>query len=243
MKNISKLFALSCTLIICFTFQSYAKVTKKISVKAIGDGFYIHTSYKTLNGKPIGSNGMFVVTGNRVILIDTPWDEDQTKQLLKWIDKNIKKPVTTCIITHAHDDRMAGISVLHEKNILTFSSQLTAKMASDYGLGKPKKQFSNDTTFSFLNFKLETFYPGEGHTKDNIVVWFPVQKILYGGCFVKATKETDLGYTKESNLKEWPNSLKKVKEKYPTIEKVIVGHGEGTDKSALDKTILLLQSL
>ena len=35
---------------------------------------------------------------------------------------------------------------------------------------------------------------GEGHTADNVVVWFPKYKILDGGCLVKSKAAVDLGY-------------------------------------------------
>ncbi len=35
------------------------------------------------------------------------------------------------------------------------------------------------------NISLEVFYPGEGHSKDNITIWIPEYKVLFGGCFNK----------------------------------------------------------
>ena len=44
----------------------------------------------------------------------------------------------------------------------------------------------------------EAFYPGPGHASDNIVLRFP--ELVYGGCLVKSTEATDLGFTGDADL-------------------------------------------
>jgi hypothetical protein len=34
--------------------------------------------------------------------------------------------------------------------------------------------------------KCESFFPGAGHTRDNLAVWLPQQRVLFGGCFLKS---------------------------------------------------------
>ena len=87
----------------------------------------------------------------------------------------------------------------------------------------------------------ETYYGGEGHTKDNIVIWFGREKILYGGCLVKSTEATDLGYIREANLEAWSFTLANVKQKFRKYKFVIPGHQEWRSSASLDHTLDLLQ--
>ncbi|MFZ2955664.1 MAG: MBL fold metallo-hydrolase [Candidatus Ozemobacteraceae bacterium] len=87
-------------------------------------------------------------------------------------------------------------------------------------------------------------YVGPGHTTDNIVVWFPRDKVLFGGCMLKCADAKDLGYIGESNLSEWGNSLRRLQEKVRGVEHVIPGHGDvGGTKLILHTEELLLDRL
>jgi metallo-beta-lactamase class B len=50
----------------------------------------------------------------------------------------------------------------------------------------PQYTFTHDTTFNIAGVTLQAYYPGAGHTRDNIVVWVPQDKVLFGGCLIKS---------------------------------------------------------
>ena len=102
--------------------------------------------------------------------------------------------------------------------------------------------FSQKTpTFIIGNHRFLTYYPGEGHTKDNIVIWFDDEKVLYGGCLVKSTETNDLGYLEDANLSEWPTTIKNVIKRFPKPQYVIPGHFGWTDNKGLEHTLYLLE--
>lgn len=68
---------------------------------------------------------------------------------------------------------------------------------------------------------IEVYYPGHGHTKDNIVVWLPNSHILFAGCLIKSLESKTLGYIKEANLDTWPMTAKNLLERYPDAEIVM----------------------
>lgn len=86
---------------------------------------------------------------------------------------------------------------------------------------------------------IEVFYPGSGHTEDNIVVWLPKSNILFGGCFVKSIHSKNLGNIEDASIKIWPASIQKVINKYPDIKVVVPGHGKVGDTSLLKNTAKL----
>ncbi|MEI7587754.1 MAG: subclass B1 metallo-beta-lactamase, partial [Runella sp.] len=79
------------------------------------------------------------------------------------------------------------------------------------------------------------------HTVDNIVVWFPNEKVLYGGCLVKCMEAEDLGYIKEANLKAWPKTIRRLQKRYKNPRFIIPGHGDWRSGESLRHTLKLLK--
>jgi len=70
----------------------------------------------------------------------------------------------------------------------------------------------------------EALFPGPGHTSDNIVIAFPDRDVVFGGCLVKSADAVDLGFTGDADLAAWPDSIRRLAKRYPTM-KVVPGHG------------------
>jgi metallo-beta-lactamase class B len=87
----------------------------------------------------------------------------------------------------------------------------------------------------------EIFFPGEGHTDDNTVVWIKRYELLFAGCIVKEQGVTSLGNIGDANLKEWPNALNKLLERYEDIAIVVPGHGQWGDKTLIEYTLGLFE--
>ncbi|MCG6151910.1 subclass B1 metallo-beta-lactamase [Leptospira bandrabouensis] len=206
----------------------------------IKESVWIHRSFGTFGGKVYSANGLVVLSNKGVVVIDTPWTESQTEELFSEIQTKFQKEILFLIVTHAHDDRMAGVSLFHKRNIPVYSTSLTAKLAKERGFGKTNPILDIQTRLSLGNQSVEVFYPGHGHSVDNIVVWLPETHILFGGCLVKALDAEDLGNTKEADLNEWPNSVKRVLSRYPDAEVVVPGHGDWGKLDLLRHTIRLL---
>ncbi len=215
--------------------------TSPLEIKKLSGNFYVYTTYNDFEGTPFPSNSMYLVTDSGVVMIDTPWDESQTLPLLDSIEKRHHLPVKICIVTHFHDDRTAGLNVLKKQGIKTYSSLLSFQKGKEDGSELAEFQFTKDTTFTFGGVKFETFYPGEGHTPDNIVVWFPKSKILYGGCFVKSIEAKGLGNVADANITNWPIAIKKTIKKFKSPRFVIPGHQNWLGKNALMHTLYLLE--
>ncbi len=218
------------------------KEAQNIKLTHLTGNFYIHTSYKLLDNVPYPSNGLFVITDKGAILLDTPWDENQTRQLADSIEKNFNKKIILCIVTHFHDDRTAGLDILKKSGVKTYSTRLTHKISIEKKEKTAGYFFNNDTTFTIDSLIFDTYFPGEGHTKDNIVVWFPEARILYGACIVKSIESQGLGNVNDANLKEWPTSVKRILDKFPEINYVIPGHMKWSGKDALIHTLQLLKN-
>jgi len=212
-----------------------------LKISKITADVYVFTTYQTYGGSLFPSNSMYVVTDEGVVLIDTPWDTTQFRPLIDSLNARHNKKIIACISTHFHDDRVGGVDFLNAIGVKTFASSQTVALCKKKAVNVPVNSFVKDTTFTFGRHKIQTFYPGHGHTEDNIVVWVEKENVLFGGCFVKSTEAEDLGNIADANLSQWAVSISKVIEKFPQRAVVIPGHQSWEDLRSLEFTLQLLK--
>lgn len=211
---------------------------KTLQIKAIDAGVYLHTSYKLVNGFGwVDSNGLVVVNNKQAVIVDTPWSEVDTAELLSWISAQ-GLMLEASISTHFHEDRTAGIALLNSKSIPTYTSELTDEILKSKDLPRGSEVFTGDS-LQLLGGLIEVYYPGAGHTKDNLVVWLPEKSMLFGGCLVRPMAWSSLGFTGDADISQWVHSVSKVQAKYPGVEKIVPGHGMLGDQTILKHTIEL----
>lgn len=215
--------------------------TSKLVITHLTGDFYVCTTYKSFNGKPMPSNSMYLVTDNGVVIFDTPWDSTQFQPLLDSIEVKHDKEVVMCIATHSHEDRTGGFGFLKEIGVKTYTSKQTRDISKQYNDKLADFYFDKDTTFTVGQYSFSTYYGGEGHTKDNIVLWFEDDRILYGGCLVKSVETDNLGYTGEANLEEWSKTIKNIKRKFSRPKYIITGHQDWSSIQSLNHTLKLLK--
>lgn len=223
-------------------FESGTSDLNYVELTKVNKNIWIHTTYEKYKGYRAPANGLVVVTSEGLVLVDTPWRNEQTDELIKLSKDVFKKDFKLAIVTHAHQDNIGGIDNLMKNDIKVISTNETAEEAVKNGFSSPQPKLETNSKFKIGNINLETFYPGEGHAPDNIVVWIQDYKLLFGGCLIKSLNSQNLGSIDDANVEKWPISVKKVMKKYPNIEIVVPGHGEKGDSSLLDHTLELLNA-
>jgi metallo-beta-lactamase class B len=211
-----------------------------LSVRAIRPGYWVHTSVRVSDGVP--ANGMIVRTPKGLVLVDTGWTEDQALRLVEWAETTVGGRVVEAVVTHSHEDRSGGAPALYRRKIHLISLDLTASKLRDGGAQttpEPVVSASKPVYDDPLGF--EVFYPGAGHAGDNVVVWLPEAKVLFGGCLVKAQAAADLGFVGDADLASWPKAVEAVRKRYGTAAIVVPGHGEIAGPAALVHTLELLR--
>ena len=101
--------------------------------------------------------------------------------------------------------------------------------------------FEKDTVFRVGRYSFQTFYGGEGHTRDNIVIWFGQDRVLYGGCLVKSMEAKDMGNIADANVEAWPNTIRKVQRRFPRPAFVVTGHQSRASTQSLKHALELLR--
>ncbi|PSK94361.1 metallo-beta-lactamase class B [Taibaiella chishuiensis] len=235
-KTMALLLGISAT-----TLASATENKPALEIKQLTGDFYIFTTYQVYNNQPVPANGMYVVTDKGVVMLDGAWDPTQNQPLLDSIEARHHKKVVLEIGTHYHSDRSGAFDFLRKKGVKTYSSLKTLELCKEFKEHEAEFYFTKDTTFHVGKLEFETYYAGPGHTKDNIVIWFPKAKVLYGGCLIKSADATDLGNVQDANLKQWPETLKKLQQRFPEPAYIIPGHGDWSSRRALIHTLELLQ--
>ncbi|MDP4150773.1 MAG: BlaB/IND/MUS family subclass B1 metallo-beta-lactamase [Bacteroidota bacterium] len=221
--------------------QAPSSPPKLVISHLVGD-LYVYTTWQPQGGSPYPANSMYLVTDKGVALIDGPWDSTQCQPLLDSIYRRHHQKVVLCIATHFHEDRTRALDFLRERGVATYSSAETYALCVKNHKPLAEHVFTRDTVFRLGNVRFSTFYPGEGHTRDNIVVWFPANQVLYGGCFIKSTEVGGLGNVADANVAAWPRSVRRVMDKYPHPAFVIPGHQGWSDLRSLQHTLDLLRA-
>nr|QST87831.1 ceftazidime resistance protein [uncultured organism] len=245
-----------CKVIVCcfFVFSlcslSQAQDNEKIQladdvfVEKITDHVWRHVSSKNVpNFGLVPSNGVIAQFGTDILLIDSAWNDAQTKLVLDWIEKELKAKPAVAVITHAHDDRIGGIHEIHRRGIRTLSSALTAELAKQQGIEVPQQTFDETLTLTLGRREVLVRYPGPGHTRDNIVVWLPDQEILVGGCLIKSTQAKNIGNTKDADLAQWPKTIEKIQQEFKQVKIVVPGHDDPSGVEAMTRTLELLRNV
>jgi metallo-beta-lactamase class B len=235
-------------IIIIFSTVSYSQnkyekivISKDIELLKISDRSYIHVSYANLpDYGRISANGFLYTINGKGYLFDTPWDDSLTKVMIDYIQDTMKIKIIGFVPNHWHEDCMGGLNYIHKIGIESYSSEKTRETAKLKYLPIPKHGFLKALTLKLDTKKIICKYYGAGHSLDNIIVWFPSEKILFAGCMVKELKSKSLGNLSDADLKEWPKTIKKVMNEYQSAEIIIPGHGTSGGKELLVHTLELL---
>ena len=216
-------------------------LTRANEYRQIAPTVWVHTTYKDLgDGVPFPSNGLLVQVSDELLLVDTAWSDAQTRKILEWAESTLGIPVTRAVVTHAHDDKMGGMEALDELEIETFASSQTNRAAAKRGLTPAQHEIDLAPSLQLLE-GVEAFYPGPGHTSDNIVVFVAQAKVLFAGCLVRPAEATTLGNTADADVDHWAEAVEQVAMRFPEAEVVVPSHGAWGDRSLLDHTIDLAE--
>jgi glyoxylase-like metal-dependent hydrolase (beta-lactamase superfamily II) len=200
------------------------RIGEAVWLDRLSENVWLHTTATPVDGAGIfPANGAIVVDGNEALLIDTGWSGVHTSALLEAWGRLPQPAVTKALVTHFHNDRLGGLDELAKRGIPAFGNPLTIGLAQDNGLTAPLPLHDLEKKPQRLG-TVEVFYPGAGHTRDNVVAWIPSDGVLFGGCLVKSTSASDLGNLADADVAAWPATIRAVYGAYAPRH-VIPGHG------------------
>ena len=213
-----------------------------VRLRQIRDGVWVHVATQAFGGAVYPSNGLIVRDGDGLLLVDPAWGSENTAALLVAIEAEIGLPVRRAISTHFHDDRVAGVDTLEAAGVTTFGTPLTRRLAAAEGNEVPTRILDGlaEPGDAIRIGPVEVFYPGPGHAPDNLVVYVPEVRVLFGGCAIHESARRTAGNVADANLETWPTSIRRVQLRYPEAEIVVPGHGVPGGPELLDHTITVV---
>lgn len=217
------------------------RLAPDVRIRPLVPGVWLHISdarFPADTGPFVPSNGLLIVGDSGTTLIDTAWDDRQTALILGFARDSLHHPVTLAIITHAHSDRLGGLGALRAAGVRIVASSLTRARALATGLPVPDTIGGLTAPGAARTVRgLEMFYPGPAHTPDNLVVWLPAARVLFGGCMIRSAAATTLGNTADGVVDAWPASVARVQARYGAMARIVVpGHGDVGGVELLEHT-------
>ena len=185
--------------------------------------------------KPWPANSLVYLTrGGDIVLVGTPYTPEATSQLLDQIAARYAGARITAINPHFHDDAAGGNAALIARGIAVHGSDLTAELIRKEGATPPDHIFPLGETqhLTIGGETIEIFYPGPAHSPDNIVVWFPRRRVLFGTCMVRTGGK--LGNLSDADVQSWGDSVARLRRFDARF--VVPGHGLEFSPSLIDET-------
>lgn len=216
----------------------YQYESEDLKIKQLTAHTFVHISYlETEDYGKVACNGMVVIEDGAAIIFDTPTNDAVSLELIKWVEEVAKATVKKIVVTHFHVDCLGGLQAFHDKHIPSYANQLTISLAKENGVeALPQNGFETLVELEVGNEKVISECLGEGHTRDNIIGYFPKDKVMFGGCLIKSAG-AGKGNLADANVQEWSNTVENIKSKYTDVQIIIPGHGKTGGKELLDYTI------
>ena len=214
--------------------QSYTSET--LRVEQVSDRVYQHTSFlSTESYGMVPCNGMVVVDGGEAIIFDTPTSGAVSLELIDWVEDELQSSVKAVVPTHFHRDCLAGLDDFHRRRIPSYGYRRTVELARQNGVTPPRHAFSDSLNLTVGSQTVRVVFAGEGHTKDNVVAYFPAENALFGGCLIKEVG-AGKGNLEDANPSAWPTTVARLRKNYPAVKIIIPGHGKRGATELLDYT-------
>jgi metallo-beta-lactamase class B len=181
-------------------------------------------------------NSMVYVGPSAVTVIGATWSPETAEQLAGEIRKVTDRPVRHVVNTNYHPDRAGGNPYWRKVGATIVATRQTRDlMVSDWAgiVEWTRKAIPSypevplvlpddvrDGDFELESGAIQAMYIGPSHTPDGIFVWFPLERVLFGGCILKE----QLGNLTFANVAEYPVTLRKLKALKLDIRTVVAGH-------------------
>ncbi len=237
-------------LLLCFSLNAFAlgdsgRINSETSYTKIAPDTYVVTDEAYHESNVLVAR----MPDNTVIIASSPFETKSAEAMMTWIQKEFKPKKIIAINTHYHADGTGGNEAYQNHNVEIWASEMTqglhikngesGKIVEARGMGeKPELQQrikqrvtvpaphtfkeSEGKEFIFEKEQVKVIYPGPAHTKDNVVVYLPQKKVLFGGCMIKAG--SNIGYLGDAVVESWEASATKLLSL--DVQVVIPGHGK-----------------
>lgn len=251
------LLALSATCCLLPAF-SQSQPTATLTPKKISSSvWYVEgvTALGSVENKNFISNAAFIVGPQGIVVIDALGSPALADALIVAIGKVSSKKITAVIVTHYHADHIYGLQsfqkigakiIAHPAakeylNSETATQRLSASRAElapwvdgNTKLIEADTWLSNETKLSLSGIELVVKPVGPAHTPEDLVIFFPKDKVLFAGDLLFKGRLPFIGST--ANTGSWIQALNALLDFKSTV--TIPGHGPVSANAIADTELL-----
>jgi cyclase len=199
-------------------------------IEKVKDNLYVITGSGAEDTNAFsGGNTAVFITEAGVVLVDTKlpgWGPT----LLERIKTVTKKPVTTIINTHTHNDHTGSNesfgtmvdSVVHENTKANMVKMDEFK--GDKARFLPKRTYKDKLTIGKGKDEIDLYYFGRGHTNGDTFVVFPALRTMHAGDMFAWKALPYIDTMNGGSVVQHPQTLAKVLTSVKNVDTVIGGH-------------------
>lgn len=192
-------------------------------------------------GHPGEANAGFIVMDDAVLVVDTHMVPEAARELIAKIKKITPLPVRYVVNTHWHPDHTHGNAsymaafgsvitfISHtttRADIATLGSELLARnrvkndALAEVELVLPNLTFSSELYLYMANRRIQLLFFGRGHTRGDIVVYLPDDKLAFVGDLVTGGPP----FARDGYPFAWISTLQTLQQF--DIQTIVAGHGK-----------------
>jgi len=245
---------------------SQALGSRPPEVHKITTDVYAITGLFHSRGKKASVNAGIIFTEKSVIFIDAGMTIDSAEFIWKTASERIKENVRLyLILTHHHSDHVFGMRVFKDKGAKVIAHQGVEEELKDdngfykqfiikmdglspeegdriYGdvlLSTPDQLIQNDTVLKIDEAEIHLLVT-PGHADDEIVVYHPKSRTLFGGDAIYEGMPPNTRFGGEKEWRLWISHLERLKKM--EINVIVPGHGNLGSVDLLDRNIDYLKA-
>jgi metallo-beta-lactamase class B len=234
--------------------EEVAVIEGELRVKRVARDAWLATH------EPFHASNILVVKmpDGTVVFCSSPFDTVSTRALVRWVEASLHPAKMIAINTHFHLDGTGGNDAYRASGVTTYASDLTQKLLAEKGLavqrgaadefeGEKRRRIletriapaektfpaADGLSFSFGGEMVNVVYPGPAHAPDNVLVFFPARRLLFGGCMIKSSRS--IGYIGHADLGHWEAAVDVARALHPDV--VVPGHGSLGGTELFDRTV------
>lgn len=235
------------------------EIGRDVFVKRIGDRAFLVTE-----SRPWPANALLVeMPDSTLVLVNTLYRPEAAGTLLSWTERTFGRRPMVAINTHFHADVLGGNAALLERGVPVYGSDRTVRALAERGerfrssmLGwldgdETERETFRRATFvppdhvfpasaglvlTFGGQEVRVLFPGPAHSIDNVVVFFPSERLLFAGCL--AIEGPGLGNLSDADLEAWPSAISELRGLGAVS--VVPGHGMAAGPELLSHTLEVL---
>ncbi|MBN1424199.1 MBL fold metallo-hydrolase, partial [Candidatus Fermentibacteria bacterium] len=232
-------------------------IDQDLRVRRLRSGVWVVT-----HERPWPANSLVAeLADSTILLVDTPYTPAATRSMLQWIFARFGRRPMIAVNTHFHYDALGGNEALGEAGVPVYGSDFTVRLLAeredamreqvvgwlrgrpegdwfaDLRLVAPDHLFPVDEGLVLVRGDtVRVIYPGPAHSSDNVVVYLPSQRTLFGGCMLLSGDR--IGNTTDADVPAWPAAVERLRGL--PADFVIPGHGDLFTPGLLDHTVHVL---